>query len=346
MKTAVCARRLLRVLALTVMAAALSLSIVLPTLAAEAIKIGIVRSMGGNPAFIGREKGFFVAEGLDAELVLFDAAQPIAVAVAPGDIDFGSTGMTAAFFTFASQGALRIIGAGTWEHPGFQNIGFLVSNQAYAAGLKGFKDMAGHSVAITQLGTPLHYYLALVVEKYGVDFKTLRILPMQSNPNVQSALTGGQADAGVQTVAPAYAVIERGGAKLLGWFGDELPARQGEGVFTATKTANERPETVKHFLAAWRRGQRYFHDAFADANDQRRDGATAAEVLAIAAKNLGQSPEDLKRGIPFIDPEARVAVKDIAAAIAWYKSQNMLKGEVDANALVDRRYALEAPRDR
>ena len=63
--------------------------------------------------------------------------------------------MTAAFFNLASQGALKIIGAGTWEHPGFQSIGILVSNQAYAAGLKSFKDMGGHSIPMTQLGSPL-----------------------------------------------------------------------------------------------------------------------------------------------------------------------------------------------
>lgn len=314
-----------------------------PIDAAETIKIGVVRSMGSTPALIAREKGYFAKEGLTAEIVFFDSAQPIAVAVASGDVDFGSTGMTAAFYNFASQGTLRIIGGGTWEHPGFQNIGFLVSNQAYAAGLKHFKDMGGHSVAITQLGTPLHYYLTLVVEKYGVDPKSLRILPLQSNPNVQSALTGGQADTGVQTVAPAFSVIERGGARLLSWAGDELTPRQGEGTFTATKTANERPETVRHFLAAWRKGERDFHDAFADANDRRRDGPMADEILALAAKNLGQSPEDLKRGVPFFDPQARVSIKNIAEAIAWYKSQGMLKGEVNAQALVDKRFAIVMP---
>jgi NitT/TauT family transport system substrate-binding protein len=115
-------------------AMALVVALTTPSVAAEHVKIGIVRSLGGAPVFVAKEKGFFDAEGLDAELVLFDAAQPIAVAATSGDIDFGTTGMTAAFFTLASQGVLKLIGAGTWEHPGFQSIGFLVSNQAYATG--------------------------------------------------------------------------------------------------------------------------------------------------------------------------------------------------------------------
>lgn len=313
------------------------------SVAAEHIKIGIVRSLGGAPVFIAKEKGFFAAEGFDAELVLFDAAQPIAVAATSGDIDFGTTGMTAAFFTLASQGALKLIGAGTWEHPGFQSIGFLVSNQAYASGVKSFKDLGGRSVAITQLGTPLHYNLARVLEKYGVDLKTVRVLALQSNPNVGSALTGGQADAAVQTAANAYPLVQRGDARMLGWVGDELPPGQSEGTFTATKLANEKPETVKRFLNAMRKGERTWDEAFTGAGGKREDQATAPELIAIAAKVLNQPPEIVKLGIAYYDPQSRVSVTDVRRVVEWYKSQNMLKGEIDIDALIDKRYAILAP---
>jgi NitT/TauT family transport system substrate-binding protein len=312
-------------------------------LALEHIKIGVVRSLGGAPVFVAKEKGLFAAEGLDAELILFDAAQPIAVAATSGDIDFGTTGMTAAFFTLASQGALKLIGAGTWEHPGFQSIGFLVSNQAYAAGVTGFKDLGGRSVAITQLGTPLHYNLARVVEKYGIDLKTVRVLALQSNPNVGSALTGGQADAAVQTAANAYPLVQRGDARMLGWVGDELPQGQSEGTFTATRLANERPETVRHFLTAIRNGERLWDEAFTDASGARQDQATAPEMVAIAAKVLGQPPDIIKLGIAYYDPQSRVAMSDVRRVVAWYRSQNMLKGDIDIDALVDKRYAILAP---
>lgn len=333
-------RRVVAVFATGVLALSIAAS---QSVAAEHIKIGVVRSLGGAPVFIAKEKGFFEAEGLDAELLLFDAAQPIAVAATSGDIDFGTTGMTAALFTLAAQGALKLIGAGTWEHPGFQSIGFLVSNQAYAAGVKSFKDLGGRSVAITQLGTPLHYNLARVLEKYGVDLKTVRVLALQSNPNVGSALTGGQADAAVQTAANAYPLVQRGDARMLGWVGDELPPGQSEGTFTSTKVANERPETVKRFLNALRKGERTWDEAFTDANGKRQDQATAPEMIAIAGKAIGQPPEIVKLGIAFYDPQSKISVSDVRRIVEWYKSQGMLKGEIDVNALIDRRYAIVAP---
>ena len=99
-----------------------------PSWAAEHVKIGVVHSMGGAPLYVAQDMGFYKDEGLDAEIIWFDAAQPVAVAAASGDIDFGSTGITAAFLNLAAQRTLKIIGAGTWVRKGFQSIGFMVSN--------------------------------------------------------------------------------------------------------------------------------------------------------------------------------------------------------------------------
>src|SRR5262249_55108945 len=160
-------------------------------------------------------------EGLDPEFVFFESAQPISVAVAGGDADFGTTGLTASFFNLAAQGALKIIASSTWERQGFQQVGVLVSNQAAAAGLKSLKDIGGKSAGITQSGTPLHYVIGLAAEKYGIDLKTIKVLLLQSNPNVASALAGGQADIAVQSVANVFANVEKGNAKLLAWASDE-----------------------------------------------------------------------------------------------------------------------------
>ena len=290
------------------------------------------------------EKGFFAAQGLDPELVMFDSAQPIAVAVASGDCDFGAAGMTAAFFNFASQGTLKIIAAGTWEHEGFQSIGVVVSNQAYSAGLKGFTDMAGHSVGTTQLGTPLQYYFLQIAAKYRVPEASIRFLPLQSNGVVASAIAGGQADLGVQTAAPLAAIVEKGDGKLLGWSADELPPRQGEAVFTATKTANERPKIVKAYLAGLRAGDAYFHDAVMGPDGQRREGPAVPEIVAIVAKYLQQPESVIRKNLPYFDPQARVAPDDIDPLVAWYVSQHMLKTPVKAKDVIDMRYAIAMPR--
>jgi NitT/TauT family transport system substrate-binding protein len=314
-----------------------------PGLAGEPVKIGIVRSSGGIPGIIAKEKGFFAAEGLDAELTFFESAQPISVAVASGDCDFGSTGMTAAFFNLASQGSLKIIAAGTWDRKGFQSVGMIVSNQAYATGLRSFKDLGGHSVAITQRGSPLEYFVDETVQLFHIDPATIKFLPLQSNGVVASAIAGNQADAAVQTAAPSYAIINKGDAKLLGWFSDVLSARQGETVFTSTRLANDKPEVVRAFLAAMRKAMSYWDAAFVDANGERHDGANASEVIALVAKGLNQPETVIRPGIPYYDPQARIAPKDMEKLLNWYKAQNMVKPSVDLAAIVDSRYAIAVP---
>ena len=206
---------------------------------AESIKVGISKLLSYPAVPIAIERGYFKEQGIDASMEYFDSAQPIAVAVASGSVDFGVSGLSAAFYTLAGQGQLRMIAASGYEEPGFYNIVLLGSLKSYAAGLTSPKNLAGHSVAVTQLGTSLELNLGRLADKFGVDFKSLEIKPLQSNTNVISALTGGTVDAGVIPASPALTLIAKNEVKVLSWVGDDAPGNTG-GAYTGTKTANDR----------------------------------------------------------------------------------------------------------
>ena len=313
-----------------------------PGLAAEAIKIGTLTTTGSGPLYIAREKGYFAAEGLDATLVPFDAGQPVAVATVSGDIDFGVAGVTSALYTLTQQGALKLIGGWAYDAPSFHTSAVLASNHAYDGGLKSFQDLAGHSAALTQIGSSYHYALALIVEKYGVDMKTMRMVPLQSMANIASAIAGGQADAGVLIVNAALPLIDHQSAKVLGWVGDETPW-QVAAIWVSTKTADTRHDTVVHFLNALRKGTAEYDNAFSDGSGKRRDGPTAPETYAIMGKYLSQTVEQMKFAIGYADPDLRLDVADVERQIAWYRAQGMIKGDVAIDQVVDRRYAVPLP---
>ena len=71
--------------------------------------------------------------------------------------------------------------------------------------------------------------------------------------------------------------------------------------------------------------------------------AGADEVIAITAKAIGQTPDEVKPAIAYADPEERLDVKDIRHQIAWYKEQGMLKGDVDTDTVIDKRYVIPLP---
>ena len=314
-----------------------------PAQADEAIKIGVVKTLAVGPIFVAQERGYFAREGLAAEIVFVDSAEPIAVAAASGAIDFGVTGLSAGFYSLAGQGVLRIIAAGNREMPGFKNAGYIVSNRAYDGGLTALDKLAGHSVAVTQVGGMLHYDLGLAIEHYGLDAKTIRVLAVQSNTNMSTTIAGGQADMGVFPVTPAMVLLGRGDAKLLGWVGDLVPYGQANGAFTATRIADARGDTVARFLRAYKAGAHDYHDAFAAPDEARKDGKEAPEILAILHKYTGQAPEQIAQAIPWVDGAARLDVADIVHQLEWFHTQGLLKGDVDAAQVIDARYVVALP---
>lgn len=308
--------------------------------AGEPIRVGYVStSLASIPLVVADAKGYFRDQGVDAKLVPFESAQPIVVAIASGDIDFGSAGLTDAFFVLANQGALKVIGGDTVEHAGFHGLGFIVSNQAYAAGLTSLDGFAGHSVGITQLGSPLQYSLALMLEKHHIPLSQVRVVGLQSNGNVASALTGGQIDASIMSSANLNAVLTRGGGRFLAWLDDEVHGASVTGTVTSTKIANERPDTVKRFLAAFRKAAQTWNAGFVDARGNRADQASAAELIELMAKGLNQKPEVIVQGLNYVEPEARVNFGDIQRMLDWYEAQGMQKMHIDAKNIIDMRYA-------
>src|ERR1700738_4028848 len=142
-------------------------------------KVGVLRLSSSAPVFIAQDKGYFHEAGLDIDLKFFDAAQPIAAATTSGDIDFGITAFTAGLYNLAGKGTLKVIGGMSREKAGYPLIGYFASNNAYAAGLKTPKDLAGKRVAVTQVGSSFHYSLGLLADKYGFKLSDVKVLPLQ-----------------------------------------------------------------------------------------------------------------------------------------------------------------------
>ena len=305
---------------------------------AETIKIGILKVGASGPVYLAQARAYFAAEGLTAEPVIFGAGQAVAVAVVSGDVDIGVTGLTAGLYNLASGGQIRVVGGLHREARGFRMLGYFASKRAYDAGLTSLKDIAGHSVALTTIGSTTHYAVGLLAMKYGFPIASVKIMPLQSIPNSSAAVIGGQADVGMipSTLTPA---MDKAGAHLLGWVGDETPWQIGA-VFVTTKTADERGDMIRRFLRVLAKGARDYHDAFTNAREERQDGPSAPAALEIIAKAIGETPAQLDKQLPYVDPKLRLDMSDVRRQVAWYREQGMVKGEINVDTLVDKRYAV------
>jgi NitT/TauT family transport system substrate-binding protein len=327
----------------TLLAAALALFVLpAPHANAEDVKIGYIKVTALAPVMVAAGKGYFAAEGINAELVAFDAPVPVAQAVVSGAVDFGATGPSGAFYNLAGNGALHIVAGMAREAPTFQFLAVLASNRAYNAGLTSVKDLAGHSVAVSDIGGAAHYSLTLIEEKYHIDPASVRVTPLQGISAAISALAGGSVDASTSPSTAFAPVIQRGDAKLLAYVGDETPWQAGI-VYTTKKTADERRATTEKVLRALKNAMRDYHDAFTGPDERRKDGSTAPEILAILAKQLGQSPEQVARAIAYVDRDGRLDINDLHRQVDFLRAQGLIKGEVNLDAIVDKRYVVPLP---
>jgi NitT/TauT family transport system substrate-binding protein len=326
-------------LRLIVPVAAATLIAGLQITAANDIKIGLVKVSASGPIYIAQERSYFTAEGLHVDFVFFDAAQPIAVGVASGDLDFGVAAMSAGFYSLAGQGALRLVAGQNHGHPGYQDLAYLVSNSAYAGGLTSLKALPGHSLGTTQVGSATYYAVGLLAQKYHFDYEAIRIEPLQAFAAVASAIAGNRVDVGMIAAPIDSPIVQRGDAKRIGWAGEETPYQAGV-VLTSAKTADQRLPTVEAFLRAYRKGCSDYHEAFSAPDETRRDGPTAPEILSILTKYTGQPEPQLRAAITHLDAQCGLDTADILNQIAWYKSHNMLKENVDGATLIDKRYVI------
>lgn len=303
--------------------------------------MGVLKVASSAPLYLAQDMGLFAAQGLSVEFVNFESGQAVAVAVVAGDVDVGVTGLTAGLYNLAARGEMRVVAGFHREAPGFRVLGYFASRQAYAAGLTSLKDLPGHSIAITTIGSTTHYAVGLLAEKYGFPISSVRIVPAQTISNSVTMVLGNKTDAGLVPSTLTNEATEHG-AKLLGWVGDETPWQIGS-VFVATKTADQRGDMVRRLLRALGQAARAYHDAFTGPGEARRDGPTAPADLAIIAKYVGEPPARLDLELPYVDPALRINLKDVAHQIAWYKAHGMVRGDITVDTLVDKRYAKPLP---
>ncbi|MES1149279.1 MAG: ABC transporter substrate-binding protein, partial [Bradyrhizobium guangdongense] len=310
--------------------------------AADKVRIGLLKLSSAAPLYLAKERGYFEQEGIDADFKFFDAAVPIAVAAVSGDIDIGFTGFTAAFYNLAGKGGLKVIAGTAREAPGFQNTAYVASKRAYEAGLKTLKDLPGHSVGLTQVGSTFHYSLGLIADKLKFDISSVKIVPLQSLPNVAAAIKGGTLDAALTATTTISPVIASGDAFVLGFVGDETPWMLGCVVASSAAIEKNR-KLIEKVLKVYQRGAEEYARVLlkrdADGKFVRSDEGDA--ILGIVSKYTEQKIDTLRLGLAVVDPALDSA--DIARQIAWFKGQKMVDAEVEAEKIIDKSFVQDKP---
>jgi ABC-type nitrate/sulfonate/bicarbonate transport system substrate-binding protein len=127
--------------------------------------------------------------------------------------------------------------------------------------------------------------------------------------------------------------------KLLAWAADIAPWQFGA-LITSAKLADGNPDRVKRFLAAMHQADGDYHDAFTAPDGTRQDQADAPALYQTIAGYIGQSVEQLRPALAYVDGAGRMDVEDVLHQIAWYRDHGFLNNATGAEKIVDKRFVV------
>jgi NitT/TauT family transport system substrate-binding protein len=306
------------------------------------VKVGVLKLSSSAPIFLGAERGTFREFGLEPELVYFQAAQPVAVAIAAGEIEVGATGLTAGLYNVVTGGEkIWVVADKGREWPGYPLTALLVQKDGP---IRSVRDLKGRKVGLTQLGSTFHYMLGNLLEQEGLSLADVEAAPLRTLGAMAEALQTRRVDAILIPQPFAGTAVEAGFGRILFWVGDKLPY-QVAAIFYSKAFAQDRDRAVA-FMKGYVKAARLFFDAVLALKDGKPPGAGPAydEVVGITARYTGAAPEVIRVGFPYQDRDARLDVADIGRQLAWYHKTGMVTTPLQPRDLVDGSFLEEALR--
>ncbi|HEY6831998.1 MAG TPA: ABC transporter substrate-binding protein [Pseudolabrys sp.] len=309
--------------------------------AQERVTVGTMRLTANGALFLAAAQGYFKAEGLDVQLTAYQSEKEVADALAAGATEFGVASFTPAAFNYAGRGLIKIIAAQVREKTDSEGNEIVVSDAAFARGVRKFEDLAKTSVAITQLGSQFHYQLGQIARVKQFDFASMTLKPMQTYDAMARAVGTGQADVAILPGPYARELLVAAPVKLIGWY-SQIDQQQLGALFASATAIETKRAVVEKFVRAYQRGAAdYWTMVRVDLHGKRFANAKTREMATIIARYvypgqpIGSAAATVEAGAYYMDPQARLEFADIERQVEWYKAQGLIDRTVDAKEIVD-----------
>ena len=309
-----------------------------PAAAADEIHVGILPLTSHAPSIIAAAKGYFAAQGLDVAFVTFQAAEPMAVAIASGDVDFGVTAITGGLISLADKGVVKVIGGALEEAPGVEGQKILVSKAAYDQGITSPAKLRGRSFGVTTAGSSFQYMAHKIAQKEGFADGDIHLKPLQQIPVVIAALKSGQIDAWSIVPNIADALTKGPDVVEIGKIADFIPNYQVTTVFTSTANLTRRPDLVKRFLAAYSKGVDDYNAALVDKKMNKEETEAIVRMIhkyVYADQPLDKADALIRAGAMRISPDAGLNLASVRDQLDWFKAEGMVPPDSSLATLVD-----------
>lgn len=316
--------------------AAAATGLAAPAIAAnKKIKVGALRFTSHSGSFVAFERGYFADAGLDVEFEFFQGAQPMAVAIASGDVDYAVTAMSGGLISLADKGAIKVIGGALSEEAGIDGQKFLASDAAFQAGVKSPKDLAGKRFAVTQAGSSFHYMGSKMAQAEGIE---MSFTPLQKVGAIIGAMKSGQVDGWSIVPHIAKPLAGSGAVHIIGNVADYIPDYQVTTVFTSAKNAANERGLTESFLAGFSRGVDDYTAAMIDKTADQDAMVDLIHKYVYTDRPREKAAPSIINGTMRLNANAALNLGSLQDQLSWFQSEKLVDGDISIDQIVDSSY--------
>ncbi|MDB5962804.1 MAG: transporter substrate-binding protein [Massilia sp.] len=306
--------------------------------AADTVRVGLNGNISDAPFYIAARKGFFKEQGLDVQLVPFDAGPKMIAPLGVGQLDVAAGASSAGLFNAAARNInIKIVADKGSQPPGYNYVPILVRKALVDSGkVKSYKDLKGLKIAEAGEGSAIGSILNEAAKQGGFTYKQLDHVYM-GYPQHVAALANGAVDGAVTSEPAASQAVASGVAVR---FSDDklYPYHQAGVVLYGGDFITKRPEVAKKFMVAYIKAVRVYNDAL---KGGRFAGPAAKEVIDIMVQDSNLKNRDIyTQVVPNgLNPDGKVNMDSLKKDFQFFQEQGFLKGNSSPATLVDNSFA-------
>src|SRR4051812_25364936 len=302
-----------------------------------AIDPGIIPAV---PLYVAVDRGYFLEEGLDVELLLSQDATSSAQMLAVGQAAFNLAVPDPVVFNAMARGVdVKLLASATVNGPADRPAAFMVRADLIESGqYTSPADLKGLTVAVPASSS--EFYIERVLSQGGLTFDDVSRVNL-SLADIVAAFGSKRIEAGWEVEPLISAAVRRGLATPIAGTGQLFPGANGMDLVMASGFGRDEPEAARRFVVAYLRGMRDYYHAF-----NKGDGDRAAVVQSLVNHTVVKDAAlyDVM-GMHTVDPNGALNPASWDQWQEFYLRVGVQPQKVDLSRHVDLSY-LDAALDR
>ena len=205
------------------------------------------------PLYYGKEKGFFLEQGIDLEIEYFHGGPELVRAVQEVKIQVGTIGLPPFSKAFAEGLPAKIVGSAIMRQLNY----YVVARPE----IQTMTDLKGKKIGILSFGSCDEYFIRRMLKMEGVNPNTeIELVSLGDCYGDLNCFTTGQIDAGFIGEPKVTQGEHLGLFKVLARVGDYFPKYQWGVIFARNDFIEKQPELLARLLVGFRKTCRYIQE--------------------------------------------------------------------------------------